>query len=136
MDPHFIGKVNVKALIEQDGKILIVRGHDDKESWDFPGGRMHDDESAEDALVREVHEELGVKINRGPLLLTEQVKHISDPARHLFMTYRATLADPAEPLHIPSEELAEMRWVDKVSIKDYDLYKNCAGPLEKYWPAR
>jgi 8-oxo-dGTP diphosphatase len=54
MKQFFVG---VKAVIVRDSKVLLVKSsaHD---FWDVPGGRIDDDESIEQALRRELSEEL------------------------------------------------------------------------------
>ena len=50
------------ALIRGDGKILLQQrrlGGAHGGLWEFPGGKIEEDESAESALVREIAEELG-----------------------------------------------------------------------------
>ena len=57
--------VNVAAaIIEQGGKVLATqRGHGDfVGGWEFPGGKIEQGETPEEALVRELHEELGITI--------------------------------------------------------------------------
>ena len=48
-----------RAIIEEDGKILLCHGLG-KPNWFFPGGHIEIGESAPDALLREIEEELGV----------------------------------------------------------------------------
>ena len=48
-----------RAVIEEDGKILLCHGLG-KPNWFFPGGHIEIGESAPDALLREIEEELGV----------------------------------------------------------------------------
>ncbi len=54
----------VAAIIKQDEKILATqRGYGDLAGgWEFPGGKIEPGESPEQALVREIHEELGATI--------------------------------------------------------------------------
>ena len=54
----------VAAIIHQDGKILATqRGYGDyKGMWEFPGGKMEQKETQEQAIVREIYEELNVEI--------------------------------------------------------------------------
>ena len=55
----------VAAVICEEGKILATqRGYGDFEGlWEFPGGKIEKNESQEEALVREIKEELGCTIN-------------------------------------------------------------------------
>lgn len=52
------------AVIVRDNKILVTkRGYGDyKGFWEFPGGKLEEGESAKDAVVREIKEELAVEI--------------------------------------------------------------------------
>lgn len=52
-------RVSVKSLIIHKSKILLVKEWDD-EWWSFPGGGIEHGESIQDALYREIHEELGI----------------------------------------------------------------------------
>lgn len=54
----------VAAIIKRDGKILATqRGYGDLEGgWEFPGGKVEPGETPEDAIVREIEEELRASI--------------------------------------------------------------------------
>ena len=54
----------VAAIIVRDGKILATqRGYGEyKDGWEFPGGKIEPGELPEDALVREISEELDASI--------------------------------------------------------------------------
>ena len=54
----------VASIIHQDGKILATqRGYGEyKGLWEFPGGKMEPGETEEQAIVREIREELNVEI--------------------------------------------------------------------------
>ena len=55
----------VASIIHQDGKILATqRGYGDfKGLWEFPGGKIEPGETPEEALRREIHEELNIDIS-------------------------------------------------------------------------
>ena len=62
----------VAAIIIKDGKVYATqRGYGEfKGWWEFPGGKTEAGESLEDALKREIREELGAEIEVGKLLDT------------------------------------------------------------------
>ncbi len=59
--------IAVKAFIVNDGKVLIIkRALDDIQKpgiWEIPGGRIDENEEMEKGLVREVYEEVGLRID-------------------------------------------------------------------------
>lgn len=59
-------------LAEREQRILLVRVRQN-ELWYLPGGTLEADEALEDALVREISEELGVVIDRGSIELQRTV---------------------------------------------------------------
>ena len=74
----------VAAVIENQGKIFATRrGYgDQKGGWEFPGGKMESGETAQEALVREIKEELDTEIEVGELIDTVEYDY---PKFHLTM---------------------------------------------------
>ena len=74
----------VAAVIEDCGQIFATqRGYGEfKDMWEFPGGKMEPGESREEALRREIREELDTEIAVGKLLCTVEYDY---PAFHLTM---------------------------------------------------
>src|SRR5262249_24517619 len=53
------------ALVDVDGRVLLARRPPGKPMaglWEFPGGKIHDDETPEQALIRELKEELDIDV--------------------------------------------------------------------------
>ena len=74
----------VAAIIVRDGRIFATqRGYGDwKDWWEFPGGKVEPGESPEDALKREIREELATEIEVDELLTTVEYDY---PKFHLTM---------------------------------------------------
>ena len=74
----------VAAIIYKDEAYFATqRGYGEFEGmWEFPGGKIEPDESPEDALKREIQEELGVDITIEELLCTTEYDY---PSFHLTM---------------------------------------------------
>ncbi len=59
----------VGAVLLRDGRVLAARRSTPPVGlWEFPGGKVEPDETADRALVRELREELGVTVTVGPEL--------------------------------------------------------------------
>ncbi len=74
----------VAAIITNDDKIFVTqRGYGEfKGGWEFPGGKMEAGETPEQALVREIQEELDTEIKVGQLVDTIEYNY---PNFHLTM---------------------------------------------------
>ena len=76
--------VVVAAIIVRDGRFFATqRGYGEwKDWWEFPGGKIEPGESPEDALKREIREELATEIEVDELLTTVEYDY---PKFHLTM---------------------------------------------------
>ena len=99
----------VAAIICKDDKIFATqRGYGDfKDWWEFPGGKMEAGETPEEALKREIREELSTEINVDKYLCTVEYDY---PKFHLTMhCYLCSLQ--TEALHLNEHEAA--KWLAK-----------------------
>lgn len=102
----------VAAIIRRDNDIFATqRGYGDfKDWWEFPGGKMEPGEAPEDALVREIWEELSTEISVDRFLYTVDYDY---PKFHLTMhCFMCSLL--SEALHLNEHEAA--RWLNKDDI--------------------
>jgi 8-oxo-dGTP diphosphatase len=106
----------VAAVLFREGKVLCVqRPKHTKEykssKWEFPGGKVEVGESREEALVREIREELSVDIEVSEFLMT--VEH-TYPDFHLAMHVFKCVLDQGE---ITLNEHVAFKWL---SIDELD----------------
>ena len=75
------------ALIDIDGRVLLARRPEGKKMaglWEFPGGKINPGETPEAALIRELHEELGIDVAKTCLAPFAFASHAYDRF-HLLM---------------------------------------------------
>ncbi len=102
----------VAAIIRNGNKIFATqRGYGEwKDWWEFPGGKMEPGETAEEALRREIREELSTEINVEELLCTVEYDY---PKFHITMhCFLCSLLSDA--LHLNEHEAA--RWLAKEEL--------------------
>ena len=107
----------VAAIIHDDeGHIFATqRGYGDfKDWWEFPGGKMEAGETPEEALVREIREELSAEISVDEFLCTVEYDY---PMFHLTMhCFLCSLV--TEALHLNEHEAA--KWLAKDELDSVD----------------
>lgn len=107
-------------LVDSNQKVLITQRPVDKKMagfWEFPGGKLDGNEHPEIALIRELHEELGIEVlieDLKPLTFTTH----SYPDFYLFMPLFQINHWKGLPY---SKENQEMAWVNITDLKNYNL---------------
>jgi mutator protein MutT len=106
--------VVVAAVIERDGSLLVTRrqpGVHLEGLWEFPGGKIDQQETHAEALRREIREELDADVRVGPLVLG--TTHAYPEKTVTLYFYRCTLIGTPRPLIGQ-----EMRWVTRQELKE------------------
>lgn len=106
----------VAAIIRNGNKVFATqRGYGDyKDGWEFPGGKIEPGESPQQALVREIKEELDTDIAVGDYLTTIEYDY---PAFHLSMQcFWCRIVDGTPVL----KEHEAARWLDVDHIDSVD----------------
>lgn len=125
-------RVAVKALItDDDGGILLVNPTY-KDCWDLPGGMAEANEPPTFVLVREVAEELGVKVTVGALLTLDWVRPHGPWDDQLVFIFeaRAMSGDAVDQLRITDEEISEFGFFSLADAKEH-LRADVAARLER-----
>jgi 8-oxo-dGTP diphosphatase len=106
------------AVIIEQGKVLISKRPPEKQQgglWEFPGGKLDAGETPQQALMRELKEELGILIEVGEPLAT--VRHLYDWGEVLIMAYLCRHRSGK----IEHLEVTDHAWVTPAELYDYDI---------------
>ncbi len=116
--PEKIVYVVAVALVDRDGRVLLAQRPPGKKMaglWEFPGGKIEAGETPEHALVRELHEELGIDTKTSCLAPLTFASHRYDDF-HLFMPVFVCRVWQG---HVTAKEGQSFAWVYP---KDFDKY--------------
>ncbi len=107
------------ALIVRAGEVLIGQRRPDQPMallWEFPGGKIEVGESPEQALVRELDEELGIRATIGPRVT--RVRHNYRHGGAVDLQFFAVHEFSGE---IESRIYQQVRWVRLEDLSDYEF---------------
>ena len=117
----------VAAIIIEKGKVFATqRGYGEfKDGWEFPGGKIEPNETPQQALVREIQEELDTKIEVGELLDTVEYDY---PNFHLSMDcFICTIQSG----NLVLKEHEAAKWLTKETMNSVDWLPADLGLVEK-----
>ena len=112
--------VTAVALIDPEGRILLAQRPPGKSLaglWEFPGGKVEPGETPEQALIRELQEELGIDTWSSCLAPLTFASH-SYPDFHLLMPLFACRRWTGIPSPREGQDLA---WVSPQNLRNYPM---------------
>ena len=108
------------ALVDADGRVLIARRPEGKAMaglWEFPGGKVGRGETPEEALIRELAEELGIDVTEACLAPFTFASHRYDDFHLLMPLYVCRVWEGSvRPL-----EGQALKWVRPMRLGDYPM---------------
>lgn len=118
-------KIKIKQVVagfmrNEKGEFLIAERPSNKPMsgfWEFPGGKVHEDEIPEIALIREFEEELGLSVALTDVSPLTFISHAYDDFHLVMLLYNIAPQDQA-PKSLEDQELA---WVNFENVRDYKL---------------
>lgn len=115
-------QITAKAIFENNGKILFVKDH--KGVWELPGGRIEKNEGQEQALKREIKEELGWdKIEIKDKIHTWSFKQF------LVFVYECKTHEYDIQEH---DEYSEYKWVSIPEINDLNMRQGYKQSIKRF----
>lgn len=108
------------ALVDADRRVLIAQRPEGKSLaglWEFPGGKLEAGETPEQALIRELEEELGISTKSACLAPVSFASH-SYESFHLLMPLYVCRKWQGTPV---AREHAALKWVRPQALRDYPM---------------
>lgn len=133
MNQHF--QPVVLAVIEKEGKYLFTKRIDEfpayHDKWQLPGGGMEFGETPEEALHRELREELGVEVIDIRLIPFVDTR-VRNEWQGIFISYHCRLKNPDAEIYL-NEEASEYRWFEKdeIDYAQHPIFDGCVEIIEK-----
>ncbi|MFZ5424226.1 MAG: NUDIX hydrolase [Patescibacteria group bacterium] len=127
-------QVALSVVKNPTGSVLLVKRYDpslhgleNRLSWTFPGGKVYDDETHEEAAVREAYEETGHEVS-----VVRKIHEIIIPSQKVVLHYFAcTLVSEAYTLLIDTSEVEQFRWVEPDLFSNF-VYYDLASPVLEF----
>ena len=115
------------AIIMHEGKVFATqRGYGEfKDGWEFPGGKIEDGETPQDALIREIKEELDTEVEVGELLDTVEYDY---PKFHLSMD---CFICEIKSGNLTLKEHEAAKWLTKETLDSVEWLPADQGLVEK-----
>ena len=112
-------KINIiaSACVVDNNKVLLVQENKEeiKGLWDLPGGKVKSDEDIKQAVIREILEETGYKIDVNNILLIQN--YVTDTGALLIMFFNAKLLDNKQ-LKYRENEIKSVKWFTLEELKN------------------
>jgi 8-oxo-dGTP diphosphatase len=108
------------ALVDTDNRVLIAQRPQHKMLgglWEFPGGKLHDGEPPEDALIRELDEELGITVEAACLAPLTFASHPYDEFHLLMPVYICRKWNG----FVEAREAQALKWVRPRDLRNYPM---------------
>ena len=108
------------AVVDADGRVLIAQRPEGKALaglWEFPGGKLEPNERPEAALIRELHEEIGITVHEACLAPLTFASHAYEDFHLLMPLY---ICRRWEGLAV-AREGQQLAWVRANKLRDYPM---------------
>ena len=124
-------KVRPSIIIVQDSKLLLMRYiYGGQDVFGLPGGNPDENETLENTLIRELKEELNIKIELERLALVGEVIFPEKNQSTLHCLFIGRITAGAPQLNPAETTALECLWVDLAQLDSLNLYPNVGAHIQ------
>ena len=123
-DKGLIIRVAVAVIINQNKEILIAKRSKDQHQgnkWEFPGGKVEENETSEEALHREILEELGIEVQSSSEMISITHEYIEENPKNnktVILDVFDVRKWQGEPKGVEGQPI---RWITVSEIDNYEF---------------
>ena len=129
------GSTRTRVIIESEGAILLIKGWHDGKKWALPGGGMHKNEPAVESALREVREEVGLRLETNQLISLGSDQYSQRGLRYAIVRFGCRL--PKKPtIKLQRAEILHAKWFLPADITPLVVEPNVLRQLEAWQQIR
>lgn len=128
----------VGCFCEYNGQILLLHRHDDKSqgnTWGVPAGKREPKESLSNAMLREIKEEIGVKIPKNQLEYNEKIFVRYSEYDFVYHIFHTTFEIQPE-IVINKKEHKAFRWITPKNALKMNLIEDLESCIKLFYKVR
>lgn len=126
-------RLAVRAVIVERNRLFLVNAYpgDKSDLWCCPGGGVERHASLQDNLIRELHEETGMRVEVGALLAISEFHDPNGDFHQVDMFYRCTIADgqPSHDWFDAQGVVDRWRWVTQAELGGLRVKPDCMAEM-------
>jgi 8-oxo-dGTP diphosphatase len=125
-------KTRPSAIIIADNKLLTLKyNYNGNTLYAIPGGNLEFGEKLEEALARELEEEIGLKIEVQNLIFIAEVRLQKKDTLHCI--FKSIIVSGTPNLNPKETTALEICWLPLSTLEDYNLYPNIKTEIKEHF---
>lgn len=126
-------KIRPAVLIIENQKVLTMQYcYGNQDVYNFPGGNLELGEYLNEALAREMEEELGIKVEVGELILIGEVHFSEQKKQTLHLLFDGKIIEGTPILNPKETSALAIKWLPIEELLEVNLYPNVSNKIQEY----
>lgn len=118
---YLLNSRRVRVVVTDKSRVLIVKPWLNNGRWDLPGGGLHEDENPSQGAVRELREELGLKIDFSAVKIHKQEDFRAGLLRYSAIYAYVVLDSSDSQFLLQKHEISDYKWVNAEELNQISM---------------